>query len=223
MAESTWALEIWTHPRLGTSTFVAALPHAGAQLYDRDDAVVDSFVLIPATRRDLIFEALQINPTTLSSSRSRIIRCWLVEGATRNLLPDHEFVAADLTYQLAEDNQQVAKISGPDLRGSTDDARILAFDYPKQPTKAQDWLWDGPNIFDNGFFENISNERQSFWFDPLPGPTDTFQISFDGELTTAITWGSDANQRRIDVEAAMEALTNTSDRSKAPLRERTKR
>ena len=214
----TWRFEAWTHPRLGTPTrVVGSLPFTRAQLADREDAIVDSWIEIPAARRSDIEALLNIDPETISNSRSRIIRAYRVDtvdpvpvDGSGERLPDHEFVAADLTWRIVEGGVQLAKIAGPDLRGSLDDAAVLAYDYPANPTTARDWQWNGPNLFDNGDLENLSAEIQWFYIEGI-GAGDTYTVTFDGQTTTALTWGADANVRLDELEAALQALSNLDD------------
>ena len=203
----SWRFEVWTHPRLGTPTRVVGhVPFTTARLTDREDAGVDSSIDIPAQRTDIIYQALQVDPVTMTASRSRIIRAFRVD-TTPPTLPDFEFVAADLTFSIADTGVEVARISGPDLKSSPDDARVLAFDYPAQPTRAGSWVWDGPNLFDNGALAVVSNEIQWFYIAGI-GAGDTYTVTFDTQTTTALTWGADANVRRTNLIAALEALSN---------------
>lgn len=214
----TWRFEAWTHPRLGTPTRVSGyIPFTRAQLADREDAVVDSWIEIPAVRRSDVEALLNIDPVSVGNSTSRIIRAYRVDevdpvpvDGAGDPLPDHEFVAADLTWRIADDGTQLAKIAGPDLRGSLDDARILAYDYPKQPTTARDWQWNGPTLADNGDLENLSAEIQAFYISGI-GAADTYTVTFDTQTTPALTWGADANVRLTNLETALEALSNIGD------------
>lgn len=141
-----WA-EAWTLPELGSFAMKRAIPGV-IKVRDVHSGIGRGEVSIPADwpQIDAILAATE-------GSLIRVVKRGSDGG--RNVV--FEFTPEGASKEYTEDNEAVWRFTGPSIEAKLDQAIVLPYDYPTNPSVDPDWVYGFTNLIDGanaGFEDN---------------------------------------------------------------------
>ncbi len=137
-----WA-EVWTLPELGSFAVLQSTIPGVPKVLDKHTGIGRGSVTIPADWDGIT--------SILSSSAGSLIRVFR-RNATGGRVCVFEFIPETMTTKYGEIS--TVTVSGPSIEAKLDQAALLTFDWPTNPSLEPDWRWGlSDDLLINGGFE----------------------------------------------------------------------